>query len=166
VNECFQNVRRKAEREGGSIQFGWAIWTWPRVFIEAEHHAVYVPPDGQPWQDVTPAEDPETKRRLFLPDDTATYDFKNEGVRRDNVRMALSDDPLIPAFFAAAEERSRIWNSIPGVGKVQVPPAIAMKLQDAGFAVAGAMYPLATKYLQPNDPCFCGSGRRFKRCHG
>jgi hypothetical protein len=39
--DCFENVRQKVEKEGGRNQYGWALWEWPRVFIEAEHHAVY-----------------------------------------------------------------------------------------------------------------------------
>jgi len=37
---CFAKVRRKVDRDGGRAQFGWAIWIWPRIVIEAEHHAV------------------------------------------------------------------------------------------------------------------------------
>jgi hypothetical protein len=73
--ECFSNVRQKVEKEGGRIRYGWAIWEWPRVFIEAEHHAVYEAPNGS-WHDLTPLppDDPESAR-LFLPDDAAVYDF-------------------------------------------------------------------------------------------
>jgi hypothetical protein len=41
VSECFPNVAAKVTRDGGSLVFGWAIWEWPRIFIEAEHHAVW-----------------------------------------------------------------------------------------------------------------------------
>lgn len=39
-SECFHNVMEHVEENGGRIIFGWTIWEWPRVFIEAEHHAV------------------------------------------------------------------------------------------------------------------------------
>lgn len=43
-SECFSNVRRKVERGGGRIRFGWAIWQCAAFFIEAEHHEVYETP--------------------------------------------------------------------------------------------------------------------------
>src|SRR5205814_2153199 len=55
ADDCFECVRQKVERDGGSIQFGWSIWEWPRVYVEAEHHAVYEPPTGPPWVDLTPS---------------------------------------------------------------------------------------------------------------
>jgi hypothetical protein len=39
AQSCFYNVRACIEREGGEMLYGWSIWEWPRVFIEAEHHA-------------------------------------------------------------------------------------------------------------------------------
>lgn len=96
--DCFNNVRRRIEQAGGSIVLGWAIWEWPRVFVEAEHHAIWAPPDGTPWQDITPAADPSFRRRLFLADNMATYDFANEGVLRDNVRLAISKASIVEAM--------------------------------------------------------------------
>lgn len=113
--ECFANVRAQVEREGGRIQFGWTIWEWTGIFLEAEHHAVYDPGDHRGLIDVTPAQDGET-RRLFLPDDDAIYDFDNEGTRIDNIRHALRKDPLIEAFFATAAEKSAFLNTVPGFG--------------------------------------------------
>lgn len=166
AHDCFKCVRQKVERDGGRIQFGWSIWEWPRVYIEAEHHAVYEPRAGLPLVDLTPPHDREVRRRLFLPDDTATYDFENEGVLRDNKRMALTDDPLVREFFAASEERVRILNSIPGVGKVSIDPETADALNKAEIAVARLTERLGSKYTSQNARCFCGSGQKFKRCHG
>lgn len=120
VNNCFDCVRQHVAQNGGRIQFGWSIWKWPRVCVQAEHHAVYEPPAGPPWVDFTPSGRPEVVRRLFLPDDRAVYDFGNERTRRDSRRLALNDDPLIKEFFAAAETRDAIRNSIPGKGSILV----------------------------------------------
>jgi hypothetical protein len=156
------------EREGGRIQYGWAIWERPRVYIEAEHHAVYEPPGGLPWLDITPSASPEITRRLFLPDDTAVYDFENEGVLRDNFRLALSDDPIIQKFFAVAAERSAFLNTIPGVNVTvyDVDQQTLTRISQIDEQLAELQLALAMKYTPQSAPCFCGSGTKFKRCHG
>jgi hypothetical protein len=167
-NDCFECIRRKVARDGGRIQFGWSIWEWPRVYIEAEHHAVYEPAAGRPWLDITPAAQPDIRGRLFLPDDSAVYDFGNEGVLRGNRRLALSDDPLIQEFFAAAKKRDEILNSIPGVNVkgVDVDNETLRKISSAKRELSQATLKLAMNYTPQNAPCFCGSREKFKRCHG
>jgi len=164
--DCFNNARRKATRSGGKIVLGWAIWEWPGIYIEAEHHAVYEPAPGEPWRDLTPAQIPGISTRLFLADSSADYDFENEGIRRDNHRLALRNDPLIRQFFQSAQRYNEIMNSIPGVGEVKVSPALAQQVYSAEIENAQLSLQLAMKYTPRNAPCFCGSGEKFKRCHG
>ena len=165
-NDCFATVRYKVDAEGGRIQFGWAIWEWPGVFIEAEHHAVYEPPAGPPWLDISPAEEPPVARRLFLPDDDATYDFQNEGNRRDNVRSALTQDPLVNEFIRLAKERNEILNAIPGVGLITLEGVAAERFQRNQEQADLIQRQLAIRYSPQGAPCHCGSGKKFKRCHG
>jgi hypothetical protein len=143
--DCFLNVKRMVDHDGGRIQFGWTIWEWSQVFIEAEHHAVYEPPDGSPPRDITPCL-MNNQKRLFLPDDTAVYDFENEGVRRDNVRLALSDDALIEEFFLAARRRSAFINDLPGVGKIVIHASEDKILEKHERRVARAIAALEEKY--------------------
>lgn len=165
-SRCFENVARKVARDGGERLCGWAIWVWPHVFIEAEHHAVYAPPDGGAWRDLTPGPTADLKRRLFLPHPAAAYD-EGEGRegRRDNVRMALCDDPMVAEIFAAAEMRTRIWRSVQATGGAGEAATLAA-LEVAEFAQSHAQVRLAMKYTPPKAPCFCGSGRMFRKCHG
>jgi hypothetical protein len=53
--KCFYNVRDACAKSSGDIAFGWAIWTWPSVNIEAIHHAVWRQPSGT-LVDITPPE--------------------------------------------------------------------------------------------------------------
>jgi hypothetical protein len=77
------------------------ISTRPGVFIEANHHAVYEGPNGPPWIDITPAMEEEQREKcLFLPDDSAVYDFTNPGCYRDNIRKALVPDSPVHEFLA------------------------------------------------------------------
>lgn len=163
--QCFHNVRKMAAKNGGRIQFGFAIWEWPRVFIEAEHHAVYDPGNGSPLVDVTPALATESAR-TFLRDDTAEYDFTNEGYCRDNHRHALNNSPIIHEFLSVSARIVKIKNSIPGVGEVRVPARIAHELQQLEFIKANLMIQIAMQFSSRNDPCFCRSGLKFKKCHG
>ncbi len=163
--DCFNNVRRKVEGCGGSIRYGWSIWEWPNVYIEAEHHAVYEDADGR-LVDLTPPADTWTPNRTFLPDSSAVYDFDNEGVRRDNHRLALADDPQIEAFLGTARAFNREMSKIPGVGEVSVDLETARKLQAIQSENARLLYGLLMKYTPQGASCFCGSGQKFKRCHG
>ena len=126
------------------------------MFVEAEHHAVFAPADGRPWKDVTPCEIPGSRRRLFLPDNAAVYDFENPGQLRDNVRMALSNSPLVPEMFDAAAERVRILNSIPGVGAVTASLETARSLQATTLKVMELQHEIGMTHTPPRTPCFCG----------
>jgi SEC-C motif len=164
--ECFSNVRSKVSKEGGRIVFGWAIWEWPNVYVEAEHHAVYEGPDGCEWLDITPSETPNIFTRVFIEDASAVYDFQNEGIRRDNHRLALHNDPLIQEFFRGAKAITEALNKLPGIGEIIVPEPVARHIQTLEINQAHRTMALVRKYLKRNDPCFCGSGRKFKACHG
>ena len=153
--------RWTAQAQGGHVQFGWSIWEWPGVYVEAEHHAVYAPPDGTPWIDVTPAVDGDTTR-VFLPDDAAAYNFENAGVRRENHRMPLVTDPLVGQLFTLARRQNQITSSIPGVGMVSVPAHVAIELDQIKQAKAHVAYQIGMKYTPRNQRCFCGSGGKFK----
>lgn len=163
--ECFENVRQRVLARGGHIQFGWSIWEWPDVYIEAEHHAV-LRLDSGILIDPTPHTNDGIHKRLFLPDSKAIYDFENPGILRDNYRLALRNDPLIKSLFQLAAERTEILNSIPGVGCVQTDAATKARLTSNELQQGGVTIEIARKYTQRNSPCFCGSGIKFKRCHG
>jgi hypothetical protein len=167
VRECFDNVRRKVEREGGRIQFGWEIYQWPGVYIEGEHHAVYEGPNGPPWLDITPApEETPQQTRLFLPDDSAIYEFDNPTFRRDNIRKALAADLLIDEFLGLASELVDIMRRTPGTGMVTVEGADAERLEVLARRSAELKRQIAMKYTAWDARCSCGRPEKFKRCHG
>jgi hypothetical protein len=164
--DCFHNVRNRIGKFGGDLVVGWAIWEWPGVYVEGEHHAVYEPPGSGTWQDITPAGSSNVRRRLFLPDPAATYDFDNEGVLRDNVRLAISDSPLVQQMLDAAAERARIMNTIPGVGQVSVDVATVRRIEAIEKRQLHLQYQIGMTHTPPRGNCFCGSMKMFKQCHG
>jgi hypothetical protein len=91
-NECVTIVPQHIKESGGEQIFGWSIWEWPRVFIEAEFHSVWRQPNGN-LLDLTPKIVP-MPRILFLPDPRRTY----AGRQVNNVRKPLDRDPAIKRF--------------------------------------------------------------------
>jgi hypothetical protein len=69
-NECFANVRRHVEANGGQAQYGWCLDVDPdEPFVVANNHALWMAPDGS-LIDVTPTLLPE-QVAVFLSDDGA-----------------------------------------------------------------------------------------------
>lgn len=154
--ECFLNVLRRVETAGGEMVTGWLIHSWPGVFIEAQHHAVWSPPEGG-LVNITPWSEP---RVLFVPDPTASYDPADYH-GRDSVRRGLVDHPAVSAFIEEAERITAIKMRTTGPRVVVDTRELAMH---AG-RMAHAYGLLLDRFLGPNDSCFCGSGRKYKRCH-
>ncbi len=106
ASECFDNVARKVARAGGSVVSGWAIWTTPGIYLEAEHHGVWRRRTGE-LVDVSPQPN-LPKRILFLPDPHAVHDPLRH---RDNVLVATSDDPAAIELVALGNRRNQIHGS-------------------------------------------------------
>lgn len=159
VSECFPNVEAKVAVAGGRMLCGWQIWEWPHVLVEAEFHAVWVSPEGE-FIDITPKPHGEN-RILFLPDERRRYNR----FLVDNVRMSLRDDLLIQHFIQSSEVITRVMNRGERAaqhGYVSIPAhEIQPLLQVQSFSGQS----LASG-LRDHDPCLCGSGSKYKRCHG
>ena len=93
INESFSNLERKIERDGGGIQYGWAIWYLPGILMEAEFHAVWVSPRGE-LIDVSPHQI-EFTEIMFLPDSGTVYQGRQIG----NIHIPLSKDPRVKEYI-------------------------------------------------------------------
>lgn len=163
--ECFFNVRNLVNERGGSIRLGWAIWELEGIYIEAEHHAVYDPGDGTPWLDPTPSTDGDT-HRLFLPDDEASYDFNHPERRKDNIRKAISKSPDVREYLRLIKRLSELIASCPGFRERSIPDEIAQELFETQRKCKQLYKGILQANFPRNGPCPCGSGKKFKRCHG
>lgn len=105
VSECFINVEQQVELQGGKQLIGWAVWQWPRVFIEAEFHSIWQSPNNQ-LVDITPQR-PAIPRILFIHDPRRTYD----GQSVDNIRRPLRRNKDIGRFCDLAQNRFKLLNS-------------------------------------------------------
>ncbi|MGO3891392.1 MAG: SEC-C domain-containing protein [Paenalcaligenes sp.] len=158
AQECFDNVRVKVESAGGSVQYGWLIWEWPHVFLEAEFHAVWQLPEGS-LADVTPSKN-ETDRTLFVPSKTLVY----KGRAIDNVRLALRDDLLITDFIEASKEKFVVIHEegYPEIDGNVLAPANRLNPLNERLDLLGKSL---AQGLRSHDPCLCGSGKKYKKCH-
>ena len=159
-NECFFNVRAAVAAAGGRIAYGWVIWIWPSVLVEAEHHAVWELPDGA-LVDVTPKIHSE-RRVLFLRDDDATFDFAGFR-RRDNFRLALSSNRAVLEFIDASAALFAFLKAHSVGREVAFDSEECRPLADRELRARHAIYDL---FLKPTDPCTCGSARQVRRCCG
>jgi len=121
--ECFHNVRSAIESFGGECAYGWTIWLWPSVFIEAEHHSVWKTPGGR-LLDITPKADGE-KKIVFLQDDSATYDFEID-TQLDSIRKPLVEDPDVERWLKLAADSFSIMKSNRKGKEVTVTPELLL----------------------------------------
>lgn len=175
--DCYPTVDRHVERHGGERVLGWAIWERPGIYLEGEFHAAWRGPDGE-LVDLTPKDQP-TERILFLPapDSTyegfvvknemlplcdaipvlefmracdAVYEFENQGERRGLYRLELEGAEVTQ--YEALMLRKGYWNE-----RIDHGDAVDERLDFRSIA--------RRLELGRNDPCWCGSGRKLKKCH-
>lgn len=192
LGECFKNVRAQQEKHGGSMQLGWIIWECPKLFLEAEFHAVWADANGA-LTDVTPKIDGETTI-LYLPDPSATYSFE-EDVVPVNRRFPLVEHPDLTEFFRLVDQRNSViqkYDRKPPadeiaeieIAKMQVEHRLAQQFDLPGGESGTDPFTNFLKQIRPaapppvqtfhrespkvgrNDPCPCGSGKKFKKCCG
>jgi len=147
------------DRDGGSIQYGWLLWEWPHVYIEAEFHSVWRDADGV-LHEVTSSPEGAVEI-LFLPDDSRRY----EGKHIDNVRLAIRDDLLVHNYIRLAELRTRVLTRGERAyqhGAVNIPAVEILPILEHMDIVRRMLL----NNQRASDVCACGSGRKYKRCHG
>lgn len=160
ANECFFNVKSAVNEFGGRQIFGWCIWIWEGVYIEAEHHSVWH--DGSDLIDITPKLQNEDTV-LFVQDDLAVFDFK--GVKpRNNVRRSLAQDPKVAEYLSLHDQKYTLMERYStGRREAKVPVHL---LRPLALRTETLILYMRGKYLGPNNLCTCGSGIKVKKCCG
>jgi hypothetical protein len=183
---CYENVQRVVEERGGSILYGWVVWQHDDIFIEAEAHAVWQKLSGE-LACITP-QTPAEKFLTFIPDATAIYDFHSRLITK-NVRVALRSDTRLEKFFQLCDQQTDLFNA----GRRRDPNNLGLAGKDADAFLtldiqktalmmqvlsgqpsvpigAQPFTNVETRQVTPkvgrNDPCPCGSGKKYKKCHG
>lgn len=159
-NECFPVVAERVEADGGERILGWQIWQG-QLLVEAEFHAVWKTPDGE-LIDITPKPIP-LDRILFVADSKAKYEEKQV----NNFRINITGNPIVDEFIAVHDAVFRIENK--GERAFQYELSLSGREANAHHKLSAAKPVLEMMALQGhtrNSPCFCGSGNKYKACHG
>ncbi|MCK4843249.1 MAG: SEC-C domain-containing protein [Methylococcales bacterium] len=158
--ECFGNVESYIKLYGGSIIYGWNVFVWPRVLVDLEFHAVWLSDDGE-ILDITPRSD-EDRVVLFLPDDTLPYN----GYMMPSLQFSLGKSPLVRDAIDAASVYNQVISDIHinNPARKTVSRAEFNCVQNKHFSFQSS---LESQWKpERNDPCICGSRKKFKQCHG
>ena len=160
--ECINNVRKYIQKNGGDVVLGWTIWLHPKVFVEAEFHAIYKTINNE-LIDITPHKG-NPSEILFLEDPSINY----ENIQINNIRKNISGLSLIDKFIKNHNELFEIQNKDDlkyQHGEVKLKGNAAanyLRLKQENDKI---MNEVLTKIkLGRNDICSCGSGRKFKNC--
>jgi len=102
--DCFETVVQKVAEQGGAPCYGWTLWEWPGLFLEAEFYAVWRDPAGA-LHDITPRPG-DSRTVLFLADPLRIFD----GRRVKAVRQALVSDPAVLGFLRACDDEFALIN--------------------------------------------------------
>ena len=159
-NECFDNVEKKVNRDGGERIVGWQFWKHPYM-LEAELHAVWRSPDGT-LTDITP-KNLTTPHILFVEDSARFYD----GRQVDDVRINSTTNQLVDDFIALAQTKFYMFNG--GEKADQKLVTFSRNEQDILKYIQGMMVAIDSmleKGMVRNSPCLCQSGLKYKQCHG
>ena len=164
--DCFGDVEQRVKSCGGSVQYGWHIWIWPAVLIEAEFHAVWRTPEGELVDISTPPD--YASRVLFLPDPDRVYEDRQV----NNVRMSLDSNPQVAELIGLSDRIFEEENK--GAlaykhGEISLPPEVGELLAQRNRIVI--QLKLRSRRLMGartgrNDPCPCLSGLKYKKCCG
>jgi hypothetical protein len=101
--DSFETVEARIVEQGGTACYGWALWEWPKLFLEAEFYSVWRDAEGR-LHDITPRVMPGSI--LFLPDAGRVFD----GRRVKSIRRALTPDPAVAGFLRACDEEFALIN--------------------------------------------------------
>lgn len=155
-NDCFNNVSRQVENNGGKQINGWAIWQRANILIEFEAHAVWQT-TGEELIDITPLDREE--QILFLPD--ARVDYR--GFPIPSKRFALTDSTLVAEYIALWSEYDAICAQYPAYTPIEIDRGThEAYVYNRRYEIES----LFQKDVGRNDLCPCQSGLKFKKCCG
>lgn len=158
LHECFPNVERMVQEQGGQQINGWAIWQWANILVEAEAHSIWQSSEGE-LIDITPHDNGE-KQILFLRDNSMAYSEQQIG----NVRLAITASPLAAELIELSQKTEAVMSEYkPGE---EIPVEELQKRLAPMAARKQVIVAQINKKVGRNDLCPCMSGLKYKKCCG
>ncbi|WP_288985501.1 SEC-C metal-binding domain-containing protein [uncultured Pseudoalteromonas sp.] len=155
---CLNNVIAYIEKYGGSVQFGWIFSCLGNISIKMTAHAVVKMPDNS-LVCVTPNEY-RTGLLKFAPDSSVETLIKHNFLPTKVV--PLISDQSLSEYIAIEVEQDKLRMENHGV----VAQSDLNQFQMRASLLYPAILSLAKKYTGRNDQCYCGSGKKNKKCCG
>ena len=158
---CIENVHRKVREEGGEAVYGWQLWEHPYM-IEAEFHSVWRNSNGD-LIDITPKDDREIEKILFVLDKNQIYD----GVQVENARINTTDSILVDDIIEIERAKYRFMNK-DGRDKIIGVLPLDEESQLTWMFLNDVSAFLEHQYFSGHDTnatCFCRSGEHYETCH-
>ncbi|MCY0998317.1 hypothetical protein OWM54_14370 [Myxococcus sp. MISCRS1] len=169
--DCYVNAKNVAEQCGGQVVYGWRIWEWPGILLEAQAHAVVQKPDGT-FVDVTPPHDGSTQD-LFVPDPRNVYNGKRILTRQKALAASRTVDKYIEAVAVVGklEAANYVDNGDDEAGVYLDERAerehhkLTKKRIEAQMRLEGFSQ-RRPAHVPETGRCTCGSGDKVEDCHG
>ena len=159
VSECFPNVDKKIEKNGGTRIVGWQIWRTKNL-IEAEFHAVWKS-DKNVLIDITPKIVPMSEI-MFIED----YIKKYEGKPVDNYRLNISSNSLVDDLIKVSETIFEIENRGSRANDHELRlGGEELQIWEILNEMKMHIPIMLSKGLTKNQKCYCGQDK-YKKCHG
>jgi len=98
LKECFSIVPEHIMANGGKQVFGWAIFEFKKIWLEAEFHVVWETESGE-LIDLTPRE-VAIEKIFFIPDPSKKY----EGNQVNSIFHKISKKPSVKKFISLSKE--------------------------------------------------------------
>jgi len=162
VNKCTYNCKEYIEQNGGELTLGWKVTEWKNVFIEFIGHAAVKTENGIFC--VTPSRYDEEKI-LFLEDPSLSFDFSDENARLPSQSISISKHKEVSALIEIERKIKEIKCKYPvASGYMKVYGDDATALTELEKEKSKLLPIILTKTTHHNDPCFCGSGKKYRKC--
>jgi hypothetical protein len=159
ISNCFNNVEKKVELDGGKIHYGWAIFQ-SRFICEAERHAVWEN-NNKELIDITPRPI-KLEKTLFVSDNN----FEYRGQVIDNYRLNMTKNKVVDHFILICETLTKLYsNGIRNSENKLEFDTHTHKLIQYYKLLKLTIKQYLIKGGNLRTPCVCGSKKIYKNCH-
>ena len=155
---CLNNVISYIEKHGGNVQFGWIFSCLGNISMKMTAHAVVKMSDNS-LVCITPNEY-RTELLKFAPDSSVENLIKNNLLPTKFV--PLIDDQSLLEYIGIEIEQDQLRLDSHGI----VAQSELNQLHMRASLLYPAILSIAKKHTGRNDPCYCGSGKKNKKCCG